>query len=528
MVRRRGGKAGNSEPMSTGAKRQATTPVGGVYKDSRRNIHGDEEYDEEEEWTQVTYNKQKSPPTQSGSGSGLRQPNQPDTSHYGASGSGSGLLQLNQPAIANSYAAATSGSTADGSQSIQQRRNSEASNAEMARPKKTLDRVFTTPAPDGSMRDDLTVEIQTMNGRPFKGSLTIEEARDGIFSSSLGLNPAILHGIRYRFSTYPVIKFKLKHQIDIDELHHLEHFTFARHYRLNGEDKTDTFECKLNGIRSGTSKIEESESDPSIRWVKIEWTDYNVNEKQILDWLEMYGEQAGELSEDIHHNSDSDADLLGTGTYSIRMRLRKEIPQLLPMWGKRIRIYYKGVQKLCTNCFGHHIRRNCRSTRVPWIKYCLDFMERNPEIPEEIYGKWWKIVGQEFGEIIPDDNEERQEPRAAPRESDPFEAATRDYASTVAQETSDTGQEKNKSSAKTTSSLSREEEDRLSEYLSLGMSISEARVNYAKEIELAELRHRIRENQRNNQRGAIRNETRTNIGPSTRYQGRGRGGLSFN
>ena len=55
MVRRRGGGTGRGQYQ--GEKRQATTPVGGVYKDSRRNIHEDEEYDEEEEWTQVIHSK---------------------------------------------------------------------------------------------------------------------------------------------------------------------------------------------------------------------------------------------------------------------------------------------------------------------------------------------------------------------------------------------------------------------------------------------------------------------------------------
>ena len=67
MVRKRGGGTGQG-----GGKRQATTPVGGTYKDSRRNIQGDEDYDDEEQWTQVVHNKQ------SGSGSGPNQLNQPD------------------------------------------------------------------------------------------------------------------------------------------------------------------------------------------------------------------------------------------------------------------------------------------------------------------------------------------------------------------------------------------------------------------------------------------------------------------
>ena len=109
--------------------------------------------------------------------------------------------------------------------------------------------------------------------------------------------------------------------------------------------------CKIRGIRTSTENITPADPDPSIRWVKIEWVDYGLEETQILDWLNYFGEQAGELTEDVYPNSDSDADPFGKGTYSFKMRLRTDIPQLLPMWGKRIRVYNRGIQKLCSNCF---------------------------------------------------------------------------------------------------------------------------------------------------------------------------------
>ena len=117
----------------------------------------------------------------------------------------------------------------------------------------------------------------------------------------------------------------------------------------------------------------------------------------------MFGEKAGELTEDVHlmpPNSDSEADVLCTGTYSIKMRLRTDMPQIILMCGKRIPIYHKGIQKLCSNCFGAHQRRNCRSAKVPWIEYVLHLMEKYPDIPQELYGRWWKVVNDEYGEIV--------------------------------------------------------------------------------------------------------------------------------
>ena len=78
---------------------------------------------------------------------------------------------------------------------------------------------------------------------------------------------------------------------------------------------------------------------------ELEWLDYGLEKTAILDWLNHFGEQAGELTEEIHPNSDSDADPVRNGTFSTNMRLNRDIPQLLPMWGKRVRIYHRGVQK---------------------------------------------------------------------------------------------------------------------------------------------------------------------------------------
>ena len=66
MVRKRGGTTGQGQGQGQGrggGKRTATSPpVGATYKDSRRNIQGDEDFDDEEEpWTQVNHNKPKSP-----------------------------------------------------------------------------------------------------------------------------------------------------------------------------------------------------------------------------------------------------------------------------------------------------------------------------------------------------------------------------------------------------------------------------------------------------------------------------------
>ena len=505
----RGGNRGQGR--GGGEKRKPNTPVGGQYKDQRRGLNSDEmEYDEEEEeWSVVSYNR-KSPQRQ--------QPNQPNQHQTDTTTQSDVQSNQERPTFA-SVAAQPSSS------SMQNRRSSTTS--ANYNPRKVLQKMFVTPAPEGPMRDEITIEVQTINGKPFKGTLTFHEALDGIYKRCLELDNNLLHGIRFRFSKCPTIKYKLKEQINIDELQRIEYFEFYRNYTVKGEPRHDTFGCKINGIRTSSSQETnvDSDQDPNVRWVKIEWTEYAVQEKQILEWLHMYGEEASELSEDIHPNSDSDADPVGSGTYSIKMRLKKEIPQLLPMWGKRIRIYYRGVTKLCPNCFGTHPRKNCRSEKVSWIQYVLRFMESNPEVPPEFYGKWWKIVNEEFGEIIPDEvnqipieetpqNDSVAEAQRAPDASVPLPNQRPQLPTNAGSNSTQTSTER----------LSRIESENLADYLRIGMSIKEAREAFKKELEMAELKQKIRDSKRSELRG----QSRTTIGATYNNRGGGRGGLSFN
>ena len=185
------------------------------------------------------------------------------------------------------------------------------------------------------------------------------------------------------------------------------------------------------------------------------------------------------------------------------------------MWGKRIRVYYRGVQKLCSNCFGPHPRKNCRSERVTWVAYCLRFMESQKDIPEELYGKWWKVVNEHYGEVIVEENEDETSEEVM--ESDQTQ---REQPQNLQQR-----QEAPRTTQREHQSLSRVEEENLSDYLKLGMSITEARDFLSKETEMAEIKMKIRENKRAANRGAI---SRTSIGPSSSIRGSGRGGLSFN
>ena len=56
--------------------------------------------------------------------------------------------------------------------------------------------------------------------------------------------------------------------------------------------------------------------------------------------------------------------------------------------GKRLKIHYPGIQTLCTNCFGHHNKRNCQFRKVLWSEYITRFKLAHPNFPRGLYGRW--------------------------------------------------------------------------------------------------------------------------------------------
>jgi hypothetical protein len=255
--------------------------------------------------------------------------------------------------------------------------------------------IFTTKKPDGAFRDEIVVEIQTLDDKPFKGTITPKEARRTIFEEILGFKQEDLVGFYFAYSGCPIVTFKLKEQFNIDSLESFQEFNVERKYKVGTEEKTAILRCKVRGIRSTQNNHAKNYQDEGLRWVKIEGCEYRLEEEQIIDWLSHFGEVKSEISEDTHEGSDDSGDDLppvGNGIYSVRMKLKRDMPQLIPMHGKRIRLYYRGIIKRCTNCFGAHQRKNCKEEKVPWIKYVEQFITNFPEIPRESYGRWANMI----------------------------------------------------------------------------------------------------------------------------------------
>jgi hypothetical protein len=232
---------------------------------------------------------------------------------------------------------------------------------------------------EGAWRESFVVDVLEIDGQKFFGSLTRKEMSSSIYTKALGLRPENLHGFVPGYRGHPTIKYRLKEKINVDlDLQGKSAFTFERTEKVGSEMIIHTLKCEIAGIRElvegseGTCEAKKSR----YTWIKVEGAEYELPKDEIVGWLEKFGNPVTELTEDRERDSsDSDENEYFNGIYSIKMDLQMKPPQFLPISGKKIRIYYKGIEKRCVKCFGtQHLKKDCISARKDWMEYVSDLM----------------------------------------------------------------------------------------------------------------------------------------------------------
>ncbi len=138
-----------------------------------------------------------------------------------------------------------------------------------------------------------------------------------------------------------------------------------------------------------SAEKEDDENVPQesqFKAVRIEGCNYQLKEEEIVQWLELYGKPMGSIQEETFEDENDDGAENGNGTYVVKMRLTRSVPELVPMFGQRIRISYQGTKKMCKNCYNYH-REDSKENRVKWNTYEELFKLNHPEIPAEMIDK---------------------------------------------------------------------------------------------------------------------------------------------
>jgi len=120
--------------------------------------------------------------------------------------------------------------------------------------------------------------------------------------------------------------------------------------------------------------------------VSIVRTGFHLTDEQISAWLSAYGTIVTGLQyrdcQDIEGWSEDNVDVL--------MRLTKHIPSVLPAYGKKLSIRYKGQPIMCSKCLTHgHIRKNCTNEFNNWMGYVKKFVETGT-FHVSMFGSWYE------------------------------------------------------------------------------------------------------------------------------------------
>jgi hypothetical protein len=260
----------------------------------------------------------------------------------------------------------------------------------------------------GQLRDIIEIDILLIDGEEYKGNILEMEVHQYICRETLKLKRSSIVAIDLSWAGHPLATVRLNERIDIDRLP--KHFTFEKPGRDNdGKLIKHQIICEIRGVKdesmANIRRMEEEDDNTKTRWVKVEGVGFDLTEVQIQEWLGQFGSVLSDLEtevmtfEDKVADSDDDENTnkmvsISRGILSCKMKIVTEIPQILPAYGRRMKVYYRGIDKQCTKCFQNdHVRANCtRISPKPWIEYVSEFIAYYDKIPTKLYGKWFYLA----------------------------------------------------------------------------------------------------------------------------------------
>ena len=252
--------------------------------------------------------------------------------------------------------------------------------------------------------DRIVVTPTYFNNKPFNGFITEEEA--DIINMAIGLQHLDNHhGTSFYRNEKNVlfITYKLKRNIQIQKIYKSihQHFWFDKTSKAGNHDKISG--QVVHPPMDGKVSVEDTKEQSNCarpdyytsNWddkkeIRIDGCNYEMSESEITGWIKQYGEIKSEL-EEIAISGPTETPV-GTGSYTIKVRLNRLIPNVLPMHGLKIKCLYQGVKKQCSNCYGYHrpegknLRKQFNCEGTTFEEYKEKFKADNPNIPLTMLG----------------------------------------------------------------------------------------------------------------------------------------------
>lgn len=215
--------------------------------------------------------------------------------------------------------------------------------------------------------------ILTRNGSKFVGALSRRQGFD-IWKDCFQAEASRLHGISLVQSANKpfILEFHLYENVPVDSL-------------------PKSFSHMVDGSTyQGELFIEDTETPLLGEQVKvfIRRTRFRVSPVQIKLWLSLFGTVVTEPA----YIPDEEASQIFSDDLTCYMTLTRHMYGQLPAFGRKLRVSYKGQPVQCNACYGlGHLRSECKSDRVDWLKYCK-VIQSEFTLATTMLGRWHNLM----------------------------------------------------------------------------------------------------------------------------------------
>jgi len=215
--------------------------------------------------------------------------------------------------------------------------------------------------------------ILTRNGEEFKGGLD-RVACMKIWIQGLQLAEKLVYGIALvQIPKKPFLaEYQLREPVDLEEI-------------------PQKFEVTLAGVVYTGELLMPKSKPPALGEeveVTIKRTRFKLWPEDVQQWLVTFGKivKAPDFQDADDYPTIKSDDIVCT------MVLRKHIPGLLPAFGRKMMVYYRGQPIQCGRCFEfNHIRKECENENIEWLAYAKYFLKEN-YATKEMLGSWVDLI----------------------------------------------------------------------------------------------------------------------------------------
>lgn len=218
------------------------------------------------------------------------------------------------------------------------------------------------------------VELFLLNGKPFDENITRADAKfiwTDIFGRQLSdLKTIDLRRIPKRCLR---INFQLKEAVSIVDISDTPDLRFSR----------DKFGFTFNyvGRILGFNNVKPAKIGDEVT-VTVLYAYPEVSVPKVARWLEIFGDVFGDPM------FKEDEDNIESGSLQFKINLEHHIPEYLPIYGTKSRIFYAGMPRQCGRCYKQgHYKADCPNDKVNWSTY-IEKLYDTGAYKREWFGRW--------------------------------------------------------------------------------------------------------------------------------------------